>query len=665
MRKKLKKTAFLLLMFILIAAPLAVNSQATRTNIKVAVNCMMPPFQFFDENNKISGLHIDIMEEIADKENLSVEYVVFNENSEAILALEDGLVDAVLGIISNKSINPVLRATNDISSATLSMLVDNQYINRVLYPERDSRRYNIAFELDTLSLSQIPNLNVINTIIMGNQSQLFNSLMENNVEAIIGLKESMLYMLERHGTSDDYTIVHNYIATVNYSILTRKNDRVLFNSLNRGINQLRSSRTYEQLLDKWIANIELEAARELSKKILTYVTIFASAALVIICNIGYMNYRLKKTVAEKTREIRSRVHQLENESLLRNRLIECSPSGIMLLSADGSVLMMNSIARTMAGVEENEEPKKEYNICNLNILGDIWKYMLSENIETMERPSVIKLGGNGTNNRIFRYQCHSINEENDRVMMVEDITREEEEKQQRFELSKSKSLNRIIAGMAHEIKNPLMSITTFASLIKQQGNDEDFQTLFAQHVPKEVERINRLIELLINYARPNRSKKERFPVSQLIEDSSYFAHISASNKKIDFQTNASINAYIYGNRDQIRQALINLIMNSIQSVEEKLATNMSEAADKLVVRVSCYRRNGQICLEVYDEGCGMTEYELEKCMEPFFTTKASGLGMGLAVTRQFVYESSGKLEFESSKNKYTIIRMVFEEDMTE
>jgi polar amino acid transport system substrate-binding protein len=319
--------------------------------------------------------------------------------------------------------------------------------------------------------------------------------------------------------------------------------------------------------------------------------------------------------------------------------------------------------RSLAGIEENKIEKNVWNINELNILYELYNSVNCSNVTVMDRPVNIKLNIN-SENRIFRCQCQNINIENDRVMMVEDITREEEEKQEIFEAIKSKELNRIIAGMAHEIKNPLMSINTFASLIEKQGNDEDFQELFALHVPKEVERINRLINMLINYTRPIRSNKERVLISELINDSTYFAQISTTNsEKVNFRTDVSVQAYIYVNRDQIKQALINLIMNSIQSVEGKLSGNDREFPDGLNICVSSYRLNKHICIEVYDEGGGMTDAELKKCIEPFFTTKAKGLGMGLALTKQFVYQNSGKLEFESRKNEFTTIRIVFEEDL--
>lgn len=657
----INKIIIVLSVLIMLSAYLPVNTEAARTSIKVAVNCNLPPFQYFDNNGNIVGLYIDIMNDIAHKEDLIIEYIVFDETSKSLEALEDGLVDAVLGVLSRNDTSFELQKTNDIYSATLCMLVENNDIVRILHPEQDARRYSVAFELGTISFSQLSQLNAGNNIVVGNQVQLYDTLIKRNIDAVIGIKESMIYMLENNGTNDSYTIVHNYISSVNYSILTRRNDRVLYNSINRGISKLRASDNYEQLLDKWIVNSELEAAHEMRMKMLSYIKAFVIIALIIIAIIGYISYQLKKAVAEKTKEIRHRVQQLENESVLRERLIEFLPAGIMMLKNDGSVLTMNSISRSIAGIKENE--KDDLNINDLNIIGEIYRRAGCDNA-VAERPAVIKLNKDDTGSQIFRFQCQSINVENDKVMMVEDITEEEKEKHEIFELRKNKALSRIIAGMAHEIKNPLMSISTFASLIRTQGKDDDFQALFTQHVPEEVNRINRLINMLINYTRPMQSKKERVSVSELINDSVYVAQISEKkNEQIHLNVNSVTGAYIYVNRDQIKQSLINLIINSIQSLEKKLSGNESKFPEGLSVNVLSYRRNGQIYIEVYDEGLGMDESEMEKCIEPFFTTKAKGLGMGLALVKQFVNENSGRMDFESCKNEFIVIRMIFEEDI--
>jgi polar amino acid transport system substrate-binding protein len=663
--KLINKTFLILFIVIILSAYFAIDSEAakTRTSIKVAVNCNFPPYQYLNDRKEIVGFHIDIMNEIAQNENLIIEYVPFDETNKSIEALENGIVDAILGIVSKNEINSTLARTNDISSATLCMLVRNEDVNRVLYPEQVKRKYSVAFELGTISFSQLSELNSGNNLVMGNQKQLYDVLINKNVDAVIGVKDSLIYMLEKNGAGDSYTIVRNYISTVNYSILTRRNDRMLYNSINRGIGKILASGKYEQLQDKWIADTELEAALEMKTKLLSYIFVFVGIAIFIISIIGYMNHKLKKIVSEKTKEISKRVQQLEDEGIIRERLVEFLPVGIIMLKDDGSVLTMNSVIRSLAGIEdENNVENKTWNINEMNILNELY-HSVDYNNKVTERPVSINLTKN-SESLTFRCQCQIINIENDMVMMIEDITKEEEEKKEIFEAIKSRELSRIIAGMAHEIKNPLMSINTFASLIKKQGNDDDFQELFAQHVPKEVERINRLINMLINYTRPIRSNKERVLISEIINDTTYIIKIQTTNfKKINFKTNISVQAYIFVNRDQIKQALINLIMNSIQSVEDKLKTTEGNFPDGLDIIISSYHLNKQICIEVYDQGVGMTDAELEKCIEPFFTTKAKGLGMGLALTKQFINQNSGKMEFESCKNEFTTIRIIFEEDI--
>lgn len=664
MGRKIRKTISIFCLLIIFVAFFAPESRAARTSIKVAVNPNFPPFQYLNENGELVGLHIDIMNEIADNENLIVEYLAFGQTNKSIEALESGIVDAVLGVASKNYSDPMLSRTHDISSADLCMVVRNEDVNRILNPDQDSRVLSVAFELGTISFSQLPPMNTGNNLVMGNQRQLYDALKSRSVNAVIGVKESIIYMLEEDGTSDSYTIVHNYISSVSYSILTRRNDRVLQNSINRGIGRLLASGKYEFLMHKWIKDIELEVAlRTRMRKILSYIVLLVLAAILVISAIGYMNYKLKKIVDEKTQEVRKRAQQLEYESIFRQRLVELLPVGIMMLKNDGRVLTMNSIIRSLAGIDEKKARENVWNVSELNILNMLYESMNCNNAGAIDRPVNVKINVN-SENRIFRCQCLNFNIENDKIMVVEDITREEEEKQELFEAKKSKELSRIIAGMAHEIKNPLMSINTFASLIEKQGNDDDFKELFADHVPKEVERINRLINMLINYTRPIRSSKERVLISELLNDSKYIAKLSTTNSnKIIFETDVSYDAYIYVNRDQIKQALINLILNSIQSVEEKLSQNEDKYPDGLHVRLSSYPLNKSVCIEVYDEGCGMTEAEIEKCMEPFFSTKAKGLGMGLALTKQFVNQNSGKIEFESRKNEFTRIRLLFEEDM--
>lgn len=652
----------LCLLLIFPAASAAPSPQrAAKTNIKVGVDCKLPPFQFLDDNGELAGMHIDLMDEIAQRGNLMVEYVVFDFTGEAVAALNAGEVDVVLGVLpSDAGEFTDLRMTNDISSASLCVLVGNQTLERVLHPELDPRRYTAAYEFGTISLSRLSQLNILYTEIQGNQMQLYDSLVGGEIDAIVAVKDSVQYLLERDRLNQRYTITHNYMASVDYALFVRSTDYILCNTINGAINNIRASSRYEQIRGEWIVDFELETAQAKIQKLFTYIALLAGIALIIIVNVGYINQRLKKLVTEKTREINERMHQLEASVTLRNRLIEYSPSGSMLLDGQGNVLLMNSVAREMVGAPGAEQDIKTYNIRDLKIFGPIWEKTAPAPGDAARPPALITLGGAPAAKYTYRYQYHATSRPTDIVLMVEDVTREEREKQEVYEENKNQALNRIITGLAHEIKNPLMSIRAFASLIPDQGDDPEFQHSFGEFVPKEVDRINSLVESLINYARPHRGQKGRIEVAQLIRECVNLVQVTAK-KHVELQSEAVEDAYLYGDKDQLRQAFINLLINSIESVEAKLEARGEQQEGKLKVSMRAFRRGAELVVEVYDEGAGMSESDLQKCTEPFFTTKKTGTGMGLALARQFVQENGGRFEMESVHGRYTVIRMIFEE----
>lgn len=299
--KRCIRAAACLLLTLLAALPAPPAQAAAVTNVKVAVDCKLPPFQYVGDDGVLKGMHIDLMNEIARRGNLKVEYVVFERTMDAVDALVAGEVDAVLGALPGDIgvYKEELKLTPEISSASTCMVVNNEKLDRVLYPEENRSRYIAAFELNTLELSHLSELNIMYTVIMGNQTQLYNALVNRDVDAIITVKDSVQHLMDRDGVSERYTIARNYMTSVYYSILVRKNDRVLYRTLDETIGQLRTSDQYEQIVDKWIVDVELETAQARIQKLLIFIGIIAGVAAIIIGNTVYMNVRLKELVAEK------------------------------------------------------------------------------------------------------------------------------------------------------------------------------------------------------------------------------------------------------------------------------------------------------------------------------------------------------------------------------
>lgn len=626
------------------------------TVLKVAVCADLPLFHYLDDRGTIAGMHIDILEHIAENKGFQMEYIAFDRASEAIRALDNTEVDIVLGALQTDiSSAGKVCFTESLSSASICMITKRQNQEAILY---DGTKYRIAFELGSVSYSQMSRFDTKYITACGNQQQLYSSLEKGQVEAVVGVKDSLLYLLEQKGVRDDYIITTSHIDYLDYKLLVREQDRALLSALNDAIDNLKTSSAYNAIHNKWLVDLDKQDMQERIHKLLWGIGILVSIACVIIGGFYYMNSRLKTMVAEKTAELNQKVLQLEAASNLRNRLVEHSPGGNLLVQRDGTVLLANSVARTMAGLPEEEHALG--NIQDMKLFSRIWAKANASKDMNPEEPELMTVG-TGNDKHTYRYQCHPTSSKEEMVLLVQDVTWEERRKQEIFEERKNQTLNRIIAGVAHEIKNPLMSIRTFSSLIYSQREDPEVQAAFQEYVPKEVDRISRMIETLINYARPPREHKDWISVDTLVKDCVGLAYLS-SKKKIDMQYEVPEDVWLYANGDQLRQALVNLLINGIEAVEAKMAASPEESAKHLCVHITGNRIGEEFILEIYDQGNGMSEDDILQCTDPFFTTKKSGTGMGLALTKQYIRENNGRLEIESVLGEYTRMKMIFRED---
>jgi signal transduction histidine kinase len=109
---------------------------------------------------------------------------------------------------------------------------------------------------------------------------------------------------------------------------------------------------------------------------------------------------------------------------------------------------------------------------------------------------------------------------------------------------------------------------------------------------------------------------------------------------------------------QIKQSLINIIINGIESMEKKLAGS-AKPDGSIKMKITAYKNDKNAIVVVRDEGVGMTAEEIKQCTKPFFSTKPAGTGLGLAIVKQYIQENNGILHIKSEKNKYTEITLTF------
>ncbi|CAB1061905.1 Sensor protein of zinc sigma-54-dependent two-component system [Olavius sp. associated proteobacterium Delta 1] len=211
------------------------------------------------------------------------------------------------------------------------------------------------------------------------------------------------------------------------------------------------------------------------------------------------------------------------------------------------------------------------------------------------------------------------------------------------------SVGRLAAGVAHEIRNPLSSIKGFATYFKQRYQDvpEDQQT--ANIMIQEVDRLNRVVSQLLEFARPISVSRKPTSFKDLVADSIKLIQQQAQDKQITINTRNS--AKIDGIKidpDRINQILLNLYLNAIESMDP---------GGKLQIEISDSKENGKLIIQVSDSGKGIAKEDLPKIFDPYFTTKSSGTGLGLAIAHNIVEAMGGGIEVTSRPGKGTIFRI--------
>jgi two-component system sensor histidine kinase HydH len=207
------------------------------------------------------------------------------------------------------------------------------------------------------------------------------------------------------------------------------------------------------------------------------------------------------------------------------------------------------------------------------------------------------------------------------------------------------SVGRLAAGVAHEIRNPLSSIKGFATYFKQRYQDvpEDQQT--ADIMIQEVDRLNRVVSQLLEFARPVSISAQPTSVKDLVADSLKLIQQQARDRQITINTrNSSKIDAVKIDPDRINQVLLNLNLNAIEAMEP---------GGKLQIDIFDNDENNELIIRVTDTGRGIAKEDLPKIFDPYFTTKSSGTGLGLAIAHNIIEAMGGTIEVKSETGNGT------------
>jgi signal transduction histidine kinase len=207
-----------------------------------------------------------------------------------------------------------------------------------------------------------------------------------------------------------------------------------------------------------------------------------------------------------------------------------------------------------------------------------------------------------------------------------------------------KTASTLALGLAHEVKNPLTTIKTFAEYLPEKYQDREFVEKFSKIIPDEVERINSIIKQLLDFSKPSPPSFIKTNVSQLIRDTLEFLNSEFLKRKVKIDlTDNTHSQTLTIDPNQIKQAILNIIFNSMEAMRNGGSLDIMTGLIK----------EDYLEIKISDSGCGMSKEDQKHIFDPFFSTKDSGTGLGLSIAHQIIRNHGGSIEVESEREKGT------------
>jgi len=354
---------------------------------------------------------------------------------------------------------------------------------------------------------------------------------------------------------------------------------------------------------------------------------------------------------------------VQNGKIYNDILLDSLVSGVVAVNADHEVTVFNQRAQQISGVQETAVLNRPVDTLP-PALQALLHPMLDTDSGFRDKDITIRRGDEAVPIRIGGSVFHGhTGKMLGALLIFSDMTLLKKMEAQIRRADRLASVGTLSAGMAHEIKNPLVTIKTFAQLLPHQYNDPDFQNTFFGLVGQEVKRIDTIVSRLLNFSRPAKAILKPTSLHKTVEDSLTLAarQFVRNSIRLEKELSADIDL-IMADAEQLNQVFVNFFLNAIQSMD----TGGTLTVSSRVVKSSADMPHGShgprgpvIDLAIADTGCGITEEDRQKIFDPFFTTKSDGVGLGLSISHGIIDEHSGVVDMESEPGKGTVFHLQF------
>lgn len=363
--------------------------------------------------------------------------------------------------------------------------------------------------------------------------------------------------------------------------------------------------------------------------------------------------RQQEQMEEVNRQLRQSSIDLALMKLYNEHIIRSLHNGILVADASGEVTTINPAAEKLWGLApENTIGRRLADLPIADCMSDLiesWDKVLRRQQHMVFEAMEFRMADRQVLVDLYVSPLLGTGGDTQGVLIVgQDVTEQVRTKQALIHSERLAAIGRMSAVVAHEIRNPLSSIGLNTELLQEEVqdagmDDESEAQSILTAISREVERLTEVTDAYLHLARLPKPKLKPHDINILLEDLLHFMSGEFDANHIQLELNLDPKAgMVDADESQIRQALLNLLKNSSESISEGG-----------LLRVQTWREHDLVKITISDTGKGIAEDDLSKIFEPFFSTREGGTGLGLALTQQIISEHGGSISCESTQQEGT------------
>jgi two-component system sensor histidine kinase PilS (NtrC family) len=380
--------------------------------------------------------------------------------------------------------------------------------------------------------------------------------------------------------------------------------------------------------------------------------------------VAFLSSHLAEELRRKKTELIQKQDDYERLEAFNRHIVQSLDSGLLTIDSNGRITSLNKTAQKILGL--NPEETDEGHIKRLFPDIDEALFSMAEHsakaspYERYETTFVDKIG----KTLFLGFSVSPLRDNNDRVIgktfIFQDITKFKEMEDQVKRSDRMATIGEFAAGIAHEIRNPLTSLSGSIQVLKEELELKGPNRHLMDIILRESERLNNLITDFLLFAQPSRTNKEHLDICQIIDETlQLFDNSPGHNQAIKIIKELQREVFLLGDPHQLKQLFWNLFINAAQimpnggELRVNLETFKADGASSQLKRGNKRDTSPYARVSVSDTGDGIKPTEKEKIFEPFFTTKEGGTGLGLAIVHRIVENHEGSISVTSQRGKGT------------